>query len=215
MKKLILAMAFVFLLTGCQSGQNAKTEDKKNGNVATEQQNSNKNADNKDNGTTDNSDKNSTGSTADTTATSDATITVTLADAIKMFNDKYPGVKIDEFSFKKDNNTYCYEISGFDDKSEYEFEIDATNGTILKDNVEADNTADNTAINLDLISEIESLIDSSLKEAGADYHLDSYSVEFDKAGNFNKLSIDLEKATGEDMEFDYNLDTKELVKKDM
>ena len=57
MKKLILAMAFVFLLTGCQSGQNAKTEDKKNGNVVTEQNNT----DNKDQGnTTNNQDENDT-----------------------------------------------------------------------------------------------------------------------------------------------------------
>lgn len=215
MKKLILAMAFVFLLTGCQSGQNAKTEDKKNGNVATEQQNNNKNTDNKDNGTTDNSDKDSTGNTADTTVTNDATITVSPADAIMKFNEKYPDVKIDEFSFGKENKTFIYEINGFDDNSEYEFEIDATDGTILKDNTEKDNTADNTAINLDLISEIQPLIDKSLTEAGSDFYLDSYSVEFERTGNFNKLDIELENSKGQDIEFEYNLDTKELIKKDM
>lgn len=215
MKKLILAMAFVFLLTGCQSGQNVKTDDKKNGNVATEQQNNNKNTDNKDNGTTDNSDKDSTGNTADTTATNDATITVSPADAIMKFNEKYPDVKIDEFSFGKENKTFIYEINGFDDNSEYEFEIDATDGTILKDKTEMDNTADNTAINLDLISEIQPLIDKSLTEAGSDFYLDSYSVEFERTGNFNKLDIELENSKGQDIEFEYNLDTKELIKKDM
>lgn len=215
MKKLILAMAFVFLLTGCQSGQNVKTDDKKNGNVATEQQNNNKNTDNKDNGTTDNSDKDSTGNTADTTATNDATITVSPADAIMKFNEKYPDVKIDEFSFGKENKTFIYEINGFDDNSEYEFEIDATDGTILKDNTEKDNTADNTAINLDLISEIQPLIDKSLTEAGSDFYLGSYSVEFERTGNFNKLDIELENSKGQDIEFEYNLDTKELIKKDM
>lgn len=215
MKKLILAMAFVFLLTGCQSGQNVKTDDKKNGNVATEQQNNNKNTDNKDNGTTDNSDKDSTGNTADTTATNDATITVSPADAIMKFNEKYPDVKIDEFSFGKENKTFIYEINGFDDNSEYEFEIDATDGTILKDNTEKDNTADKTAINLDLISEIQPIIDKSLTEAGSDFYLDSYSVEFERTGNFNKLDIELENSKGQDIEFEYNLDTKELIKKDM
>lgn len=208
MRKLILALAFVFLLTGCQSGQNAKAEDKKNGNVATEQNNNEK-----ENSKTDEPNKEDSSESKDNKA--DATITVSTADAIKMFSDKYPGVKIDEFSFGKDNNTYCYEISGFDDKSEYEFEIDATDGTILMDKTEMDNTADKTAINLDLISEIQPLIDKSLSEAGSEYHLDSYSIDFEKTGNFNKLDIELENSKGQDIEFEYNLDTKELIKKDM
>lgn len=203
-------MAFVFLLTGCQSGQNVKTEDKKNNNVVTEQNNSaNKDQANSNN----NSDKGETNTEQSNTA--DASITVSPAEAIKKFNEKYPDVKIDEFSFGKENKTFIYEINGFDDNSEYEFEIDATDGTILKDNTEMDNTADNTAINLDLINEIQPLIDKSLTEAGSDYHLDSYSVEFEKNGNFNKLDIELENSKGQDIEFEYNLDTKELIKKDM
>lgn len=208
MKKLILALAFVFLLTGCQSGQNAKTEDKKNGNVATEQNNNEK-----ENSKTDESKKEDSSESKDNKA--DATITVSPEEAVKKFNDKYPGVKIDEFSFGKENMTYCYEINGFDDDSEYEFEIDATDGTILKDNKELDNTADKTAINLYLISEIQPLIDKSLSEAGSEYHLDSYSIDFEKTGNFNKLDIELENSKGQDIEFEYNLDTKELIKKDM
>lgn len=208
MKKLILAMAFVFLLTGCQSGQNAKTEDKKNGNVATEQNNNEKG-----NSKTDESNKDDSSDVKDNKA--DATITVSPADAIMKFNEKYPDVKIDEFSFGKENRTFVYEINGFDDNSEYEFEIDATDGTILKDNTEKDNTADNTAINLDLISEIQPLIDKSLTEAGSDFYLGSYSVEFERTGNFNKLDIELENSKGQDIEFEYNLDTKELIKKDM
>lgn len=213
MKKLILALAFVFLLTGCQSGQNVKTDDKKNGNVVTEQNNT----DNKDQGnTTNNQDENDTTANQDNAADkADATITVSPADAIMKFNEKYPDVKIDEFSFGKENKTFIYEINGFDDNSEYEFEIDATDGTILKDNTEKDNTADNTAINLDLISEIQPLIDKSLTEAGSDFYLDSYSVEFERTGNFNKLDIELENSKGQDIEFEYNLDTKELIKKDM
>lgn len=210
MKKVILAMAFVFLLTGCQSGQNVKTEDKKNNNVVTEQNNT----DNKDQANSNNnSDKGETNTEQSNTA--DASITVSPAEAIKKFNEKYPDVKIDEFSFGKENKTFIYEINGFDDNSEYEFEIDATDGTILKDNTEKDNTADNTAINLDLISEIQPLIDKSLTEAGSDFYLDSYSVEFERTGNFNKLDIELENSKGQDIEFEYNLDKKELIKKDM
>lgn len=208
MRKLILALAFVFLLTGCQSGQNAKAEDKKNGNVATEQNNNEK-----ENSKTDEPKKEDSSESKDNKA--DATITVSPAEAVKKFNDKYPGVKIDEFSFGKENMTYCYEINGFDDDSEYEFEIDATDGTILKDNKELDNTDDKTAINLDFISEIQPLIDKSLSEAGSEYHLDSYSIDFEKTGNFNKLDIELENSKGQDIEFEYNLDTKELIKKDM
>lgn len=208
MKKLILAMAFVFLLTGCQSGQNKKAEDKNNKTVATEEKNNDK-----ENSSTDESNKEDSSAAKDNKA--DATITVSPEEAIKKFSDKYPGVKIDEFSFGKENMTYCYEINGFDDDSEYEFEIDATDGTILKDKTEMDNTADKAAINLDLINEIQPLIDKSLAEAGSEYHLDSYSIDFEKTGNFNKLDIELENSKGQDIEFEYNLDTKELIKKDM
>lgn len=210
MKKLILAMALVFLITGCQSGQNVKTEDKKNNNVVTEQNNS----DNKDQANSNNNqDKGITNTEQSNTA--DSSITVSPAEAIKKFNEKYPDVKIDEFSFGKENRTFIYEISGFDDNSEYEFEVDATDGTILKDKIEKDNTADKNAINLDLISEIQPLIDKSLTEAGYDFYLDSSSVDFEKNGNFNKLDIELENSKGQDIEFEYNLDTKELIKKDM
>lgn len=208
MKKIVLAMAFVFLLTGCQSGQNKKAEDKNNKTVATEEKNNDK-----ENSSTDESNKENSSAAKDIKA--DATITVSPEEAIKKFSDKYPGVKIDEFSFGKENMTYCYEINGFDDDSGYEFEIDATDGTIFKDKTEMDNTADNTAINLDLISEIQPFIDKSLKEAGSEYHLDSYSIDFEKTGNFNKLDIELENSKGQDIEFEYNLDTKELIKKDM
>lgn len=145
------------------------------------------------------------------TATENA-ITLSAEDAIKIFTDKYANVKIDEISFEKDNGVYCYEINGFDDADEYEMEINASDGSIIKDKVEKDNTADKKAIDLELIKNIDELVANSLQDAGDGYHLDSFSIEYE--AGITKLEVEVENEKGKDIEYEYNLETKELIKKD-
>lgn len=146
------------------------------------------------------------------TATENA-ITLSAEDAVKIFGDKYANVNIDEISFEKDNGVYAYEINGFDDASEYELEVNAVDGSIIKDKVEKDNTADKKAIDLGLIKNIDELVATSLKDAGDGYHLDSFSIEHE--AGITKLDIEVEDANGKDIEYEYNLETKELIKKDL
>ena len=146
------------------------------------------------------------------TATENA-ITLSAEDAVKIFNDKYANVNIDEISFEKDNGVYAYEINGFDDTSEYEMEINAADGSIIKDKVEKDNTADKKAIDLGLIKNIDELVATSIKDAGDGYHLNSFSIEHE--AGITKLDIEVEDANGKDIEYEYNLETKELIKKDL
>lgn len=145
------------------------------------------------------------------TATENA-ITLSADDAVKIFNDKYANVNIDEISFELDNGVYAYEINGFDDTSEYEMEINAADGSIIKDKVEKDNTSDKKAIDLGLIKNIDELVATSIKDAGDGYHLDSFSIEHE--AGITKLDIEVEDANGKDIEYEYNLETKELIKKD-
>lgn len=145
------------------------------------------------------------------TATENA-ITLSAEDAVKIFNDKYANVNIDEISFEKDNGVYAYEINGFDDASEYELEVNAVDGSIIKDKVEKDNTADKKAIDLGLIKNIDELVATSLKDAGDGYHQNSFSLEHE--AGITKLDIEVEDANGKDINYEYNLETKELIKKD-
>ena len=145
------------------------------------------------------------------TATENA-ITLSAEDAVKIFGDKYANVNIDEISFEKDNGVYCYEINGFDDASEYELEVNAADGSIIKEKSEKDNTADKKAIDLGLIKNIDELVATSIKDAGDGYHLNSFSIEHE--AGITKLDIEVENASGKDIEYEYNLETKELIKKD-
>ncbi len=140
------------------------------------------------------------------------TITLSAEDAVKIFGDKYANVNIDEISFEKDNGVYAYEINGFDDASEYELEINAVDGSIIKDKVEKDNTADKKAIDLGIIKNIDELVATSIKDAGDGYHLNSFSLEHE--AGITKLDVEVENASGKDIEYEYNLETKELIKKD-
>lgn len=201
MKKTILILALVLslALVGCQ-GPNApatmdETDQSKMQDVASEADTAGDDA-----------------KTDSNTATDNA-ITLSAEDAVKIFNDKYANVKIDEISFELDNGVYAYEINGFDDASEYELEVNAADGSIIKEKSEKDNTADKKAIDLGLIKNIDELVATSLKDAGDGYHLNSFSIEHE--AGITKLDIEVEDANGKDIEYEYNLETKELIKKDL
>lgn len=196
---LVLVLVLSLALVGCQ-GPNApatmdETEQSKMQNVASEADTAGDDA-----------------KTDSNTATENA-ITLSAEDAVKIFGDKYANVNIDEISFEKDNGVYCYEINGFDDANEYELEVNAADGSIIKDKVEKDNTADKKAIDLGLIKNIDELVATSLKDAGDGYHLNSFSLEHE--AGITKLEVEVENASGKDIEYEYNLETKELIKKDL
>ena len=193
---LVLALVLSLALVGCNKAPQTmdETDQSKMQNVASEADTAGDDA-----------------KTDSNTATENA-ITLSAEDAVKIFNDKYANVNIDEISFEKDNGVYAYEINGFDDTNEYELEVNAADGSIIKDKSEKDNTADKKAIDLGLIKNIDELVATSLKDAGDGYHLDSFSIEHE--AGITKLDIEVEDANGKDIEYEYNLETKELIKKD-
>lgn len=196
---LVLVLVLSLALVGCQ-GTNApqtmdETEQSKMQNVASEADTAGDDA------------------KTDSNAASENAITLSAEDAVKIFTDKYANVNIDEISFELDNGVYAYEINGFDDASEYELEVNAADGSIIKEKSEKDNTADKKAIDLGLIKNIDELVATSIKDAGDGYHLNSFSIEHE--AGITKLDIEVENASGKDIEYEYNLETKELIKKDL
>ncbi len=164
----------------------------------------------------DKADEIKTTETTEAPAATDAKMAVSVSaqDAVDVFNEKYKDVQVDEISLDKDNGIYYYEINGFDATTEYEMKINASDKSIIEDKSEKDSTADKKALDLSLIKNIDELIASSLSEAGEGYHLDSFSLEHETVGDYTKLDVELEDASGKDIEYEYNLETKELIKKD-
>ncbi|WP_296256771.1 PepSY domain-containing protein [uncultured Ezakiella sp.] len=196
MKKLILIMALALGFAGCQKPANtpapakADTQTESKADVKTEEK-----------------------TDAKTETKADAEI-ISLADAVKVFTDKYPNASIEEISFEKEMSGDEYEIEGFDETHEYELKISASDGSIIKEEAEKDRTSDNKAIDLSLLSKVDELIEAALKDAGPDYYLDSYSVDFEETGSFNQLEIEVKTQAGKDIEYEYNLETGELIEKD-
>lgn len=139
---------------------------------------------------------------------------ISLADAVKVFTDKYSDASIEEISFEKEMSGDEYEIEGFDETHEYELKISAIDGSIIKEEAEKDRTTNNQAIDLSLLSKVDELIESALNNAGPDYYLDSYSIDFEETGSYNQLEIEVKTQAGKDIEYEYNLETGELIKKD-
>lgn len=198
MKKTILILALVLslALVGCQ-GTNApatmdETDQSKMQNVASEADDAK----------------------TDSNAATENAITLSAEDAVKIFNDKYANVNIDEISFEKDNGVYAYEINGFDDANEYELEINASDGSIIKEKSEKDRNLDDKAIDLALLESVDELIESVKTDAGEGFYLDSYSIDVEVSSSITKIDIEVKNANGKDIEYEYNLDTKELIKKD-
>ncbi|MDU5201184.1 PepSY domain-containing protein [Finegoldia magna] len=135
-------------------------------------------------------------------------------DALKVFTNKYPEANIEDISFDKDRQTSKYEIEAFDESNEYNIEISAKDGSIIKDNSEKDHTANKKAIDNGLVSKVDGLIVDTLKDAGSDYYLDSYSIEYDETKAYTQLEIEVKNSSGKDIEYKYNLETGELIKKD-
>ena len=141
-------------------------------------------------------------------------VTLSAEDAVKIFTDKYAGVSIDDISFEIEKGSYVYEINGFDDANEYEMEINAADGSIIKDKSEKDRDPDDKAIDLALLGNANELIESAKTDAGEGFYLDSYSIDVEDSGSITKIDIEVKNANGKDIEYEYNLETKELIKKD-
>ncbi len=107
-----------------------------------------------------------------------------------------------------------YKIEGFDETHEYDIKISAKDGSMIKEEAEKDRTSENKAIDLSLLTKVNELIENALQDAGQEYSLDSYSVDFEECGSYNQLDIEVKTKAGKDVEYEYNLETGELVKKD-
>ena len=135
-------------------------------------------------------------------------------DAASFFAEKFPSVDIDEINFDMGDGLGHYEVHGFDKENEYELKLRADDGSTISEETEKENTAGKKAIDLDLLEDLYNILDAAVADAGEGYMLKSYSIDYEERGSFTKLDIELENAKGQDIEYEYNLETQELLKKD-
>lgn len=192
MKKFILVLVFALGFAGCQKANTpAPTDtDTKNETQVTD-------------------------TTGEKATEQTAAENISLEDALKVFTDKYPEANIEDISFDVDNKVAKYEIEAFDDSNEYEMEISAKDGSIIKDKSEKDNTANKKAIDTSLISKVDDFVAETIKDAGPDYYLDSYSIDYEESGAYTQLEVEVKDSNGKDIEYKYNMETGELIKKDL
>lgn len=154
-------------------------------------------------------------SVSDKNLTKDVNVNLTKEDAFKKFNDLHPNTNINEFSFSKDlyKKLAKYEIEAYDQEREYEVEINATDSSIIRDKSKKEKISSTAIILADMLGGIDDLVNKSIAQAGQDYLLKDYSLYFDDG--ISKFDVELENSQGKEAEFTYNLESGELLEKDL
>lgn len=148
-----------------------------------------------------------TGVVDDTNTDTETEGTLTLQDAVAVYMGEYPDAQIQTVDFDEDSGKWTYEITGVSEDREYEVEIDAVSGEVLK--VDEDNVDDDAYIAFDAIITPEEAIEIATTalaeeavmegwELDVDDNRTKYDVEF-QADN-QDVSVDAE--TGEVLEID-------------
>lgn len=147
-------------------------------------------------------------SNAETANFEGKSFSVTYEQAIAAFQEAYPDAAISSVDFDKDFGEYSFEINGFDDTQEIEWEINAENGEETKNNTEKkDSDHDDQELMVDDLMSIEELLTASEEEA-QNAVLVSWNLEADDdtntplfTGEFtegnNETDVHLNAETGE------------------
>lgn len=211
-KKLLISGAAIALLSACgvnsndeNTNQNAApandTETEQTNQATNNQADSQANEDE----ATENTTQTNTSETADITDPE-----VSLEEAVKIFNDAYPGVDIESIDLKSKSHLY-YDIDGFDKTKEYEVEIDATTKELTEKEIETDQS-DDQALDFSKIIDPSEAIKAANAESAAkgltptswsldvDDGIQKYQIEYDDGKN--EVEIDIHAETGEVLEVD-------------
>lgn len=160
--------------------------------------------------TADNMAGDATGEAPDTTSgISNVTFSTTLEDAVQTFLDTFGvDVNIDEVDFDEDNNTYTYDISGWNQNTEYEMEIDANTGDIIKQESDMESDQDETdVIDFDAILSPQEAMDIAENEYDTGVIIEGWKLEVDDG--VTVYEIDSDGVLDDDLEI--NAETGDVV----
>ena len=139
-------------------------------------------------------------------------VKLSASDAVKLFREKNPNVKLEQVELKTDNGSYVYEVKGFDGTSIYENKFSPVDGSVIKEFTKSVNTNYKKELSDEYVDKISTFIEHALKDAGSEYGFSEYQLEQD---NFPELKIEVKNQNGEDIEYKYDLSTDALLEKDM
>lgn len=140
-----------------------------------------------------------------TTATEDI---LSLEEVVDIYMGEYPNAQIQKVDYDKDSGDWTYEITGVSENREYEVEINAVSGDIIK--VDEDDVDDDAYLAFDTIITPEEAIEIAKTalaeeadvlegwELDVDDNRTKYDIEFE--GSNRGVTLDAE--TGEVIEID-------------
>lgn len=154
-----------------------------------------------------------TSSVTEDTGVVDNSTTVTedilsLEEVVDIYTGEYPNAQIQKVDYDKDSGDWTYEITGVSENREYEVEINAVSGAIIK--VDEDSVDDDAYLAFDTIispEEAVGIAKTALAEEAAvlegweldvDDNRTKYDIEFE--GSNRDVKLDAE--TGEVIEID-------------
>lgn len=140
--------------------------------------------------------------------------TVSLAQAVDAFKKEYPQAQLTGVSFEEENGNFVYELEGKDPKQDYEFQVHATSGEILKQEQEGENNPMIEALDLSQVKTEQEAM-AAAKEAAKDQDLlvKSWSLEIENKRPVYEVS--LVKGDQDDLEVKLDAKTLEVLDLDM
>ena len=136
-------------------------------------------------------------------------IKFTPEEAFDKFMELHPEAKIESLDLDKGLMDYQYVVEGYDTENEYEVKINPVNGEVISDETEmAELDDENGEITKEHLAKVDSLIDKAKAEDASDSELDEWDISVDDG----RVVIDIEIGT---IEYYYDMDTEELIEKNM
>ena len=136
-------------------------------------------------------------------------IKFTPEEAFDKFMELHPEAKIESLDLDKGLMDYQYVVERYDTENEYEVKINPVNGEVISDETEmAELDDENGEITKEHLAKVDSLIDKAKREDASDSELDEWDISVDDG----RVVIDIEIGT---IEYSYDMDTEELIEKDM
>lgn len=137
------------------------------------------------------------GDTGDSRGLEGMTFSVSLDDAIDMFYETFGSeVNIEEIQFDRDNDRFVYEMDGWDGEYEYELDIDAETGDIVKQEQDDDDDTEDV-LDLDGVITPQEAMDAALDASGSGY-VEEWTLEVEDG----RTIYDVDVEEGDDQEID-------------
>ena len=137
-------------------------------------------------------------------------ISITVAEAYNIFIEEKPNSDLEKIELDYDNDVYYYKIEGHDGDKRHEMKVDAHTGEITK--LESKNKDRNEILDAKYLEKIDELVRKSIEDSGEGFI--SMEWDLDEDDGIAELEVEIERQGGE-IEYTYNLETGELLEKDI